>query len=249
MTKDFKAYPAGKLDPRTKLVIVACLSSLAVVTKDIILLLGIFLLSLALILIFGVKPAYMWKKAKGFFAIVFFIACLQSVFGQGGRALIAIGGLEIITVGGLALALEFLMRMLIILTSAGILTTSGSRDIIQGLIQWKLPYEIAFMAVLGLGFLPVFGQEFRDARIAIQLRGVDMGALKFREKLEIYAGLMQPVIAGAMLKARGLSLSMEMRGFRALSKRVSYRELRLGPIDYIVMVAALGLTVGGGVII
>jgi energy-coupling factor transport system permease protein len=110
-----------------------------------------------------------------------------------GQTLLAVGSVKLVTAGGLLKGAEFLLRMLIIITSAGILTTSNHREIIQGLVQWKLPYEIAFMASMGIRFLPVFAEEFRDAMIAVQLRGVDIKKLPLRQKLEVTASLFQPV--------------------------------------------------------
>lgn len=237
MTREEKTSPSNPLDPRAKLFIVAVMSSMAVFIKDHFVLLGILIATSLMLFVFGVGMGFIWKKARAFIAVVIFVALVQSVFGKGGKVLLSIGSLGIVTEGGLSMAIEFMLRILIIITSALLLTTSNSRDIIQGLIQWKLPYEIAFMAVLGLRFLPVFGEEFKDAKIAMELRGVDIKKLKLKKKLEVYAGLMQPVVAGALLRARGLSLSMEMRGFRAFDKRISYRELKLKPIDYLIMAA------------
>ncbi|MGI6732758.1 MAG: energy-coupling factor transporter transmembrane component T family protein [Anaerovoracaceae bacterium] len=231
-------------DPRTKLVLIVCLSSMAVFMNHLILLGALFLISLLLLLLFRVNVKGVWKRTRALLVIVVFIALAQSLFGQGGQALITLGRLELLTTGGLILAGEFILRMLIIFTSACILTTCGSRDVIQGLVQWKLPYEIAFMAALGIRFIPVFGDEFRDARTAIQLRGIDIKALRLKQKIEVYASLFQPVVAGALIKSRALSLSMEMRGFRSFPNRVSYRVLRLKSLDFVIMGAALILTTG-----
>ena len=67
--------------------------------------------------------------------IVVFIAVMQSVFTPGGQVLISGGGIHLLTVGGLKAAGEFILRMLIIITAAGLLSTSNNREIMQGLIQ------------------------------------------------------------------------------------------------------------------
>lgn len=231
------------IDPRTKFTIIISLSSMAVLLNNIVVLAGLFSLSLFLLMFFKVNIAIVWKRTRALFVIVIFIALLQSLFGQGGKALITLGGIDLITTGGLLLAGEFTLRMLIIFTSACILTTSGSREIIQGLVQWKLPYEIAFMVALALRFLPVFREEFIDARTAIQLRGINLKALKLKQKIMIYASLLQPVVAGALIKSRALSMSMEMRGFRSFPQRISYRKLELKRMDYFVMVSTGCLTI------
>ncbi len=231
-------------DPRTKLTLIMCLSSLAVLLNHPLLLAVLFLISLLLLMLFGVSIRSVCKQMRVLLAVVLFITLIQSLFGQGGRALITIGDIGLLTTGGMILATEFFLRMLIIFTSAGILTSCGSRELIQGLVQMKLPYEIAFMAALGIRFLPVFGEEFRDAIIAIQLRGINIKSLKFKQKLRVYAHLLQPVVVGALIKSRALSMSIEMRGFRSFPKRVSYRTLRLTVLDYTVMAASILSTMG-----
>lgn len=234
---------AAGLDPRTKLVVIACLTSSAVIMTHWIYLTGICLLSFLLLLIFGVSPWSIMKKARVLVYMVLVIALMQSLFVSGGHNIVAIGKVKLVTTGGLLMTGEFILRMLIIIASAGILSTSSSREIIQGLIQWKLPYELAFMAAMGIRFLPVFGEELRNAIIAVQLRGVDFKALHFKQKIEIFTGLFQPLVAGAMIKSRAIAMSLEMRGFRAYSIRTSYMELQCSLWDYGVMIGAVLLTV------
>ena len=47
-------------------------------------------------------------------------------------------------------------------------------DLIYGLIAMRLPYELAFMVLLAIKFLPLFKEEFTDSIIAVQLAGTDL---------------------------------------------------------------------------
>lgn len=232
----------SKLDPRTKLTIIICLSSAAVIINNWAFLSGLFIISFILLLIFGVSPWGMIKRIRVLLYMVVVIALMQSIFAPSGQTLLASGSLKLVTSGGLLKAAEFILRMLIIIASAGILSTSNHREIIQGLVQWKLPYEIAFMASMGIRFLPVFAEEFRDAMIAVQLRGVDIKKLPLRQKLEVTVSLFQPVVAGALLKSKAMAMSIEMRGFRAYPSRTSYLVLELKRDDYVVMLSVVVLT-------
>lgn len=233
---------AAELDPRSKIFLVACLSALAVIVSDCLILSAILLASILILLIFGISPWNLLSKIRLLLYLVVFIALMQSIFTPGGEVLLSLGRIRLITVSGLLAAAEFVLRMLIIIAAAGILSTSNSRGLIQGLVQWKLPYEIAFMAAMGLRFLPIFAEEFKDAMVAIQLRGVNFKALPLRQKVDIFASLFQPVLAGALLRARALSMSVEMRGFRASPRRTSYHLLEYRTADYIVMAASVVLT-------
>ncbi len=234
---------AVNLDPRTKLFLIVCLSSSAVLISHPAFLGGLFAVSLLLLLFFGVRPWGMFRKIRALLSMVVFIAVMQSIFTSTGQALVTVGNVGLITTGGLAAAGEFILRMLIIVASAGILSTSSSRQIIQGLVQWKMPYELAFMASMGIRFLPVFAEEFRNAKIAVQLRGVELKALSLRQKIEVTAGLFQPVVGGALIKSRAIAMSIEMRGFRTFTTRTSYRLLKATRWDYGVMIGS-GLLTG-----
>lgn len=231
------------LDPRTKLILIMCLTSAAVLISNWIFLSGLCLVSFGLLSCFGVSLWSIIKRIRLLLYMMIVIALLQSVFAPAGQTLLAVGSVKLVTAGGLLKGSEFLLRMLIIITSAGILTTSNHREIIQGLVQWKLPYEIAFMASMGIRFLPVFAEEFRDAMIAVQLRGVDIKKLPLRQKLEVTASLFQPVVAGAILKSKDIAMSIEMRGFRAYPTRTSYLVLELKLRDYVIMLSAIVVTV------
>jgi energy-coupling factor transport system permease protein len=234
---------ASELDPRTKLTIIICLTSAAVIINHWAFLSGIFFISFFLLMVFGVHPWGMMKRIKVLMYMVVAIALMQSIFAPSGQTLLAVGSLKLVTSGGLIKAGEFILRMLIIIVSAGILSTSNHREVIQGLVQWKLPYEIAFMASMGIRFLPVFAEEFKDAMLAVQLRGVDLKKLPLRQKLEVTASLFQPVVAGALLKSKAIAMSIEMRGFRAYPSRTSYLVLELKRDDYLIMFSAVLLTV------
>lgn len=234
---------ASRLDPRTKLFLVACLSSLAVIMSHWAFLSGLLAVSILLLLIFGVSPRGLIKNTRIILYVVVFIALMQSIFVPSGQALISIGNVNLLSTGGLRLALEFVLRMAVIVASASILSTSNSREIIQGLVQWKLPYEVAFMASMGIRFIPVFAEEFKNAMIAAQLRGVDLKILPWRQKAEVIAGLFQPVAVGAIIKSRAVAMSIEMRGFRACPTRTSYLILKLQSADYAIMLSSGLLTV------
>lgn len=130
------------------------------------------------------------------------IAVIQSVFSAGGRTLIEVGELVILTTVGLQKGLEFVIRIMIIILSATIITTSNSREIVQGLVQWKLPYEIAFMVSIGIRFLPILIEEIKDSVIAIQLRGIEIEKIPLRERFRVYSYLFTPVFVSTIIRAQ-----------------------------------------------
>lgn len=224
-----------KVDPRSKLVIILVLSSLALIYDDVIILLLILFVSFLISILMKSNLTDVVFKLKKIIILMFSIAVVQSLFVKIGNPILKLGSITIITDYGIIKALEFILRISIIIVSATILATSTSREIVQGLVQWKCPYEIAFMVSIAIRFLPIFKEEMTDMVVAIQLRGIDFKKIKFRQKIEVYRYIMLPIVTNSILKARDLSSSMEMRAFRAYSTRTSYMVLKMRKFDYIII--------------
>jgi len=142
----------------------------------------------------------------------------------------------------LAKGIRVILRMMIIIVSATIMRGSSSREIIQALVQWKIPYEIAFMVSLAIRFLPILRDEAKDVFTAIQLRGIEVEELSLYKRFKVYSYLFMPVLSGVIYRARELSTSIESRGFRAYPERTSYIKLRLSLKDYILMITSMLFT-------
>lgn len=231
------------LDPRTKLIIVMSISSLSVLIRDISYFICILLGAVVISKIMGSEVLVVLNKLRRFFKVFVAMVLIQSLFIRGGNPIVIIGNITILTDIGIIRALEFIIRMAIILVSATLLMTSTSREILQGLIEWKIPYEIAFMVSVGIRFLPMLREELEDNITAIQLRGIDMEKLTFKKKVEIYSYIFTPVVAGAVLKSQRLAMAMECRGFRAFPKRTSYLRLRMKTRDYIISITSILISI------
>lgn len=229
MTKEFK------LDPRTKLVMVLCISTLGIVSRDSLSLFFIVVFTLLVASFFKVELKRSLRKIKRLVYLIFVIAIVQSIFSTQGDILFSIGSFPILTTTGLEKGIQFILRMMIIVFSATIITTSNSREIVQGLVQWGLAYDIAFMVALGIRFLPLLREEVRDSLIAIQLRGIEIDNIPLKERIRLYSHIFTPVLVGTIIKAEKLSTAIEMRGFRAYDSRTSYLVLKMSKWDYLIV--------------
>ena len=223
---------ANLLDPRTKIVMVLCISTLAVFVQNIYILFSVFAFTILIAALIGGNLQLVAKKIGKMWYLFFLIVLLQSIFAHPGKIIVKIGSFQLLTLGGILLGVEFILRIFIIISSATILLTSSSREIVQGMVQWKIPYEIAFMVSVAIRFLPVLSREFKDIVTAIQLRGIDLYRIQIKKKIKIYYFIFTPVIIGAIRKAQKLSTAMETRAFRAYPKRTSYLVLKMQNIDY-----------------
>ncbi len=232
------------LDPRTKLILVSALSTTAVLVDSIQTLLPIFLISMVVSLVFKISILKMAGIIKRLFWMTLTLIIIQSIFSAGGLVLISIRGLTILTIGGIKKGLVFTMKIMIIAVSGLILNSNSSRELIQGLVQWRVPYEIAFMVSIAIRFLPMLAEEIRDVMVAIQLKGISLERIPVRKRISLYSYVLMPVVMGTLLKAKKLSMAMEMRAFGAYDYRTSYHILQMRIIDYtviaIVLLAFLG---------
>lgn len=231
------------LDPRTKILIVAIISTLGILYNDLKVLSLIFVITLILAFIMNKDLTFLIKRLKRLLIVVLFIGVIQSVLTNQGQVLIEIFGINILTDYGLVRAGEFILRIGIIILASVILTTSSSREILHALVKLKIPYEIVFMVTTAVKFLPMLRDEAVNMFTAIQLRGLDFKKISLGKKLKVYRYLLLPIIISSILKAKDLSIVMDMRGLRAYPTRTNYRQLCLGSKDYLTMGVSIILTI------
>jgi len=228
-----------KFDPRSKLIFVIAVSSLGVFIKDLYLLSAVTVIGIAAAQFMGADLLKAVRKLKSLFVMILVVAFLQSIFIHEGRILLELFDIPLITSAGLEKGIEFLLRMTVIITTATIITTSTSREMIQGLVQLKVPYEIAFLVSLGIRFLPMLTEEMKDSFTALRLRGVVFKNLSLKKKIRIFTYLFLPIIAGTIKKAEKIALSMETKGFRAKTHRTSYLILKYSGADYFLIAISI----------
>ncbi|MEN6390017.1 MAG: energy-coupling factor transporter transmembrane component T [Syntrophomonas sp.] len=224
-----------KLDPRTKLVMVICITTWALIYNTPGRLLLILSGTIGLLLFFRIDMGRVWGVLKPYWPLLLILFIAQCIFTPGGEVLLAVGPVRLLSSRGLTLGTSAVLRIGVVIAAAVLLTTSNSRDFISGLVQWKVPYEIAFMVSVAIRFLPVFRDELNNVVTAVQLRGVDLKKVPWGHKIKLYGHLLFPVIYGATLGAQQLAIAMEARGFRAYPQRTYLRQLKLSSADYIVM--------------
>ena len=233
----------SKLDPRTKIVIVLSLSTLSLIFDDILMLVVFLSVSCLCSVLMNSNLIAILARLKKLICVMAAIAIVQSLFTKTGNPIIKIGTFTLLTDYGIVRSLKFVLRLGIIIVSAAIITTSSSREIVQGLVQWRCPYEIAFMVSVAIRFLPIFKEEMTDMVIAIQLRGIDLKRVELKKKIKVYKYILFPIVTNSILKAKELSTAMEMRGFRAYHSRTSYMTLKMQNTDYILIAISFVFTI------
>ncbi|MBQ8662814.1 MAG: metallophosphoesterase [Eubacterium sp.] len=208
----------SKLDPRTKIVMLFSISGVAILVSNLWFLIGLLIFTILILVVGRVELSRQKKQFMGILSMLIFLFLLQAIFGQ--------------AYFGAVLC----VRLIIVVMSALILLTGHMRDYLLALVQWKVPYELAYMVILAFHFFPILRQEALDVYHSIQLRGCELKKTSLKNKLLAFKGMCIPILAGALSRAQDTAIAMEARGFRMYRTRTYMRKLVLKKKDIFLMI-------------
>jgi len=233
-----------RLDPRTKLAAVMCLSILVFREESFAgmgLLIAFFLL---LTWISGVRLSFLLRSVRPLLFFIFFIFCFQ-LFATKGTPIIP---LPVLTPSyeGLRLGTLLALRFGLLLLYAALLTastlpsqiTNGIERLLRPLPLRRLgvtSFDLATMMSLSIRFLPSFLENAATIRAAQLSRGLDLRHDLRRGTTAIAV----PLIRRSILSAEEVTEAMESRCYQGQC-RTSLHELRMQKLDW---TALLGLGV------
>ena len=213
-------------DPRVIFALVFVLTCFAVVIReDVRLMTALLSLTIVCSAVLGVNFRMLYGRLKRLWQVLLAVSLIRSIFAPSGTILLSLWEIPLLTAGGIQMGVLVLFRLALFVISAAMFTLYPVRTLIQGMVQIKMPYEIAYMVSVGIRFIPQLAQEMKDSLTALQLRGVVIEELKFRKRISLYSYLLLPVIVSSLQNAKELAMSMEMRAFRAMRERTSYYDL------------------------
>lgn len=235
-----KGFP----DVRTLFALVLVITSLAIAINDLLWLTALMALTLAALLAAKIPMSRLGKRLWRYRWLFLILALAQSLTNGSGRVLLEWQRYVLLSTGGLLAALTALLRIAVILAAALLLTLKDYQQMATGLAQMHVPYELAFMVLLAVRFIPVLMEEFRNSLVAIQLRGVDLKAIPLGEKIKVYSYILMPTTAGALIRSRRIAIAMEARAFRAYPRRTWLEWPELAGWDWTIIVLTLGAGAG-----
>lgn len=241
------------LDPRTRLLLLFAVGGYAVILEhagSLAILAGASLLAL---LVAPVTPTWRWRALGFAAAVVVSTAWTQGLFYAGAprTALLRLGPIAVWREGvvhGLVQSLRLVAMGLAGTTLA--LSTPPDR-LLAGLVGLRVPHGVAFLAVAALRFVPVVGAEWLAVRQARARRGRPLWPRPPWDWLSEEMGMLAPVAARAVRRARTLAESLEARGFDPVIPRRPRVASRLGPADLgLLCLAYAGLAaIGAGAVL
>lgn len=232
-------------DPRVKMMMMICLSTFAMMVQDLTGLMAALLFTILVLLLGGDNGLRLIFQAKLAIGMVLFILIIQSISIRTGTPVLSVAGISLITNEGLQLGVMLSLRLMVLVMSALILLNGEPRDYLLAMVQCKLPYEIAFMVMVGIHFFPILREEALNIYYSVQLRGTEIQKASIPKKLDAYLKISLPILVCAMEKARVMTIAMESRCFRLLPYRTYMRKLRLSRKDIAGLVILPSITLVG----
>lgn len=230
-----------KVDVRTKMLIAVIYSLLALIYNQIPVLALLLILSILLLILFRV-PLNASSGLKTLLKMYFMFTFLQSFFVRSGEPLLAAGDIYLLTTDGLYYGMTVILRFSILLMAGLLITSCPMSELLVALSKIKLPYEIIFMVLLGIRFMPMIAGDIQTTLNHVQLRGVNLRKVYKKEVLTVYTNIFLPLVYSIWNKAEKLTILLELRGFRRHKTRVYYRQIAMGRADYLTMALSLCLT-------
>jgi energy-coupling factor transport system permease protein len=234
-----------KIHPITRLMLVISITTCSLLYQNLQILLGLLLISFFLTIInirdveTGKKLLKQIFKLYPLFISVFLI---QILFDKHGAVLFHLLLIHI-TSQGVETAFQVIVRLLIIAFSVGYLVKLGMRDYLSAFRLFRLPESIAVTTALTIGFLPMMSEQIRQSLQQIMLRGIYLGKLGFRKRIELYFSLIMPILGKTISNAKYQAVSLELRGFRNGMVHSNYQMKQPGLIDWVLILISIVLPV------
>lgn len=248
--------PVHRMDPRAKLLVTLLLALTVSVTRNVlagfVLLLGLFVITK----LARLDITYVLRGLLPGMGFLVFLFLMQIVF-QGANApcdvywfqwrfvqlspclvwMVVLGAIRVV-------AFLFIVSLLTMTTTASHMT-HASEALLSPFQRIGLPaHEVALANTIALRFIPTLAEELDRIMKAQASRGAEMGERRWwrpdkmaRERMPLFV----PLFVNALRRAEELVVAMEARGYVGSKGRTRYVQFHSRPLDWIVVVAAVGL--------
>jgi energy-coupling factor transport system permease protein len=241
------ASPVHALDPRAKILATSVLVVGLFLVDSTTGLLFVAAALVALVAVSHIPARTFLRLLRPVLFIVALTVFFQVLFSREGATLVEWGFLEVHT-GGLRLGFFLGLRILLLVSAAGLLTATtapvaladGIEDLLSPLKKVRLPaHEVAMMMTIALRFIPTLGEEAEKITKAQAARGADFSEGGPLRRARSVVPVLVPLTVGAFRRADELAEAMESRGYRGGEGRTRYRELRFCARDALALVVTV----------
>lgn len=235
-----------QVDPRVKLLFVACSLLLLLVVKNV------FIMMTALVLVHLLhwsahipreRFVFVWKTLLPVSVVMF---SLWVVFYPTGDPIVQFWVLKITALGvaqGLVLALRILTMAFVVFAW---LYTTDHPSLVRSLVKLKMPLEWGLVLSLALRYIPTFQSMYALIAEAQQARGLNISEEKGYRRVRVMMPIFVAMVISSLRASDQLAKALESRAFGARGvERTTMCEIEFQPSDYVfsgvILAAAIGL--------
>lgn len=230
------------LDPRIRLLLLLCVGTVAICLDR-----PSSLAALALVCALPLlRLPSLWRRRAALvvLAVIWSTVMSQGLFyaEQPRVPLFTVGPVSVWREGvqhGLVQSLRFVSMAL---TGLSVAVSTAPDRLHAALLRLRMPFGLALMASTSLRLLPELADELMTVRRARARRGRPAHHRAPWAWLALELGMLRPVVARSVRRARTLAESLDARGFDPLAPRAVWRPLRMGALDWAALGSGLGLT-------
>ncbi|MBM4403075.1 MAG: energy-coupling factor transporter transmembrane protein EcfT [Candidatus Cloacimonetes bacterium] len=219
------------LHPLTLISIVIWVSSIALLSANLVALTGLMMVSALLCLFNGRIPL---KSLFRLLPVLLIVFILQILFRRGGSMIWSYGWFRI-TSEGLVMGAQVVFRLSIIYLSAGLLIKLQFNDFRNAFALIRLPEELSFMVCFVIHFIPLLTHRFKDTVILLRYRGLDIRHGSWMRKIKIYRIIALSVLTGLLHNVHYQAIALELRGFRSPGHKTARYRTDLVLLDWLVI--------------
>ncbi|MHA1859758.1 MAG: energy-coupling factor transporter transmembrane component T family protein [Candidatus Asgardarchaeia archaeon] len=235
-----------RLDPRVKIVVVGVLSLIALMFNHPLIMVTLFTLLVILSLIAKVQREFLTRilpmtpvAVSAFILWTIFFKFSDPKVGEG-----TLFHYWLITIDRLSLMYAIAMSFRV-LTILGVpilfFTTTTFNALSLALVKLKVKYIIAFTVALSLRFIDYGLEEMNTIKEAQVSRGLKLRTKTMIERPQNIISLLKPLMERFIRFQEYLAISMDLRAFGAMPTRTFYLEMKMKPLDYLILIATIAL--------
>ena len=240
-----------KLNPASKMIIFALFVVCTVLADRPLLYAFGFIFLFFVIVLSEVSFKMIFKSLKTITGVLVVTSLINLFLVQGNDddLLVKLGFIKIYS-DGIEVAVQLLIRLVLMLTMSFLLTvTTSPTELTAGIRLLMRPLgkvraeNMTMMIIIGLSFIPVLREELRKITNAQKARGADIDSGGIIKRVKSLAPLVVPLFLNSLKRAEELASAMESRGYTGDSCRTQLAEITFGLKD------AAALTVSSALLI
>ncbi len=246
-----------RLDPLTKLLIVICISTLAIIYVNLYLMLGIIIVCLVMTFIAKIPMRRLWKYISFFSYLIFLLAIVQGIF-YPYKILYPLltvpsnspifANYIIFSLDGVVHGLILGVRLIALLIATTIFSlTTAPRDFLVSLRKIKVPFELAFMVNIALRFIPDIRDKANEILLAQTARGLELEKGSLLQRMKNLIPVLTPLLINYLLMARNSAVAIETRAFRLKNERTYMRTMHMTKTDYALIIVTIIASISCGI--